>query len=656
MRIFSAALLSIIWLCTASLAGATEPHPLEDFLRPDKISSISISPSGDHFAIVMPFEDRSVLRIVSRADGATTSHVNPGPDAYIQRVDWATDERILFSIGQKFGQLDKPIPTGEIFSTNVDGSGQKFLFGFRGEGEKHGTRLSKGRKERASGFVIDSYAQDEDKVLISVWPWTEKTDPSSRVELMDIRSGKRKVVARSPVQQARFVVDADGEVRFAIGHGVDNAMQTYYRAGDKAEWELINDESKSYQVVSPLGFSADGKTAYLQVDEETGAENIYAFDTQTRERTLALQSGYADPYQILRSPGSPVVIGASYMEGKPVMRFFDKRSAPALVYRTMAASFKGSQISINSASADGQLSLVLVSSDRSPGDYYLFDNGAKSADLVFSKSEWFHPERTAEMRPISLKARDGLDLHGYMTLPPGVEASKLPLIVYPHGGPFGIFDVWGFNTHTQMLAAHGYAVLQINFRGSGGYGRSHHLAGARQWGKAMQDDVTDATQWAVAEGLVDADRICIYGASYGAYAALMGAAKEPDLYQCAVGYIGVYDLPLMHRRGDIQERRSGQNFLDDMIGDQDLAAVSPVNLADRIKASVFLAAGGEDQRAPLDHTEAMERALKKADVPVQTLIYPDEGHGFFVEAHRREFSERLLAFFDEHIGASEAAP
>ena len=258
----------------------------------------------------------------------------------------------------------------------------------------------------------------------------------------------------------------------------------------------------------------------------------------------------------------------------------------------------------------------------------------------------------AEMRPVTLKARDGLPLHGYLTVPKGSDGKGLPLVVMPHGGPYGIADVWGFDAQVQMLAAAGYGVLQVNFRGSAFRGRDFAAAGARQWGRAMQDDITDATRWAVQQGIADAERICIFGGSYGGYAALMGVAREPTLYQCAVGYIGVYDLPLMYGQGDVRDERTGMAFLRDWVGARDgLASVSPVHLADRIQVPVFLAAGGEDERAPIEHSRRMERALRQAGVPVETLYYDTEGHGFYVDAHRVEFNERLLAFLSRHIGA-----
>ncbi|HEY4559890.1 MAG TPA: prolyl oligopeptidase family serine peptidase, partial [Lysobacter sp.] len=226
----------------------------------------------------------------------------------------------------------------------------------------------------------------------------------------------------------------------------------------------------------------------------------------------------------------------------------------------------------------------------------------------------------------------------------------------PHGGPFGIRDYWAFDSDAQLLASAGYAVLQVNFRGSGGYGRDFRYAGARQWGGTMQDDVTDATKWAIKQGIADGSKICLYGASYGGYASLMGVAKEPDLYRCAAGYVGVYDLPTMHTAGDIAERKSGRNYVNDWIGPRDkVGEVSPTRLADRIKVPVFLAAGGEDERAPIEHSRMMERALRKAGVPVETLYFDTEGHGFYLVEHRREFYTKLLAFLSRSLGGETAS-
>ncbi len=266
---------------------------------------------------------------------------------------------------------------------------------------------------------------------------------------------------------------------------------------------------------------------------------------------------------------------------------------------------------------------------------------------------WMPPEGVPPTTAVDLTARDGTHLHGYLTKPAGTNG-PLPMVVEVHGGPFGIFDQWEFDDDAQILVQAGYAVLRVNYRGSGNYGRSFKQAGARQWGLTMQDDLTDATRWAIDKGIADPERICIYGASYGAYAALMGVAREPSLYACAAGYVGVYDLERM-RREDARKARSFSTWTSEWVGAHgQLKSVSPIYLADQIKVPVFLAAGGKDERAPIEHSRDMEEALRKAGGTVRTLYFPSEGHGFYSEEHRRAYYVALLDFLAGPLGGKRA--
>ena len=429
----------------------------------------------------------------------------------------------------------------------------------------------------------------------------------------------------------------------------------FYREGEGKEWRLIGGEMAKGVREYPIGFSADDRVAYLEVEHQKGPNSIVAFDVATEARTEVLRDDSVDPGRVIYRNGSNTPVGAFFMDGKPRTAFFDPNATEARLYKLLENSFGGDAVRITSQTADGRLALVFVGSDRNPGDFYVFDSVAKKADHLLSRRDWFDPDGMASMQPFSLKARDGLPLQGYVTVPKGAANKNLPMVVMPHGGPYGMQDTWQFDDDAQMLAAAGYAVLQLNFRGSGGFGRSFVEAGQREWGGKMQDDVTDATRWAVDQGIADPKRICLYGGSYGGYASLMGVAKEPSLYQCAVGYVGVYDLPTMHTQGDIQRRGSGETYLKEWIGERAaLGAVSPNRMADRIKVPVFLAAGGEDERAPIAHSRMMEQALRKANVPVETLYYDTEGHGFYKDEHRREYYTRLLAFLSRHLGGGVA--
>lgn len=642
-------------VCLACLPAAVAAQvDVDKFIRKDKFETIKISPAGDYLAATVPLEDRTVLAIMRRADTKLTGTFALDKNSHVSNFWWVNPERVIVSIAEKFGQLDQPLGTGELFAVDANGGKATVLVGYRVGGQQVGSNIQQKKAEQVHAFLVDSLRGDDKNVVVSIWPWSE--DPFTRAERMDVYSGRRMQLARAPVRNADFTTDNTGEVRFAYGSGVDNSRKLYYRGGKGDDWRLINDESASRRVEHPLGFNRDQSVAYLQVEQASGPDAIVAWNVTTGEKKELLLNANVDPDDIIFSQdGDMVPVGAVYGDGRPTTRFFSDDVPEARLYRSLEAAFPGETISVTSRTADGKIALVQVGSDRNPGDFYLFNVEAKKLDYLLSRRDWLDPDDMATMTPVQLTARDGTALHGFLTTPKGSAGKQMPMLVVPHGGPFGIRDEWGFDPAIQMLASAGYAVLQVNFRGSGGYGRAFREAGARQWGQAMQDDVTDATRWAIQQGIADPGRICIYGASYGAYASLMGATKEPGLYKCAAGYVGVYDLPMMHTRGDIQRRGSGETYLNEWIGPRStLGAVSPVNMADRIKVPVFLAAGGEDERAPIQHTELMERRLKAAGVPVESLYYKTEGHGFYKPEHQKEYYTKLLAFFSRHLGGATA--
>jgi dipeptidyl aminopeptidase/acylaminoacyl peptidase len=640
--------VAALLLSGSAAIGAAAPDPTP-YVRNDAFRDILISPDGQHLAATIPLDDRTTLAILRRADLKVTAGINLGPNTDLSEFWWVNSERVVASVAQKFGSMDEPRLTGEMIGMNVDGTRSEILIGQRAVTDTVKSRVRAKKGDKVAAWMVDTLPRDDKFAIIATQPFTD--DPWFKIDRMDVYTGRRTTIGRGPMRHARFQTDNAGIVRFAYGGDTDNNNKLFHRASDEDEWQLVNEETSSGVVEIALGFTADNRTAYLLAQRREGPDHIVSFDTQTGERRTVLQDDDTDPSGIIYRQASEIPIGASFMDGKRRVAYFEDTFPEARLQRSLEAAFAGNAVQVTSTTDDGRLALVRVWSDRNPGDFYLFDTVAKKADYLLGQRDWFDPDSMAELRPVSLKARDGLALHGYLTIPHGSDGKNLPLIVMPHGGPFGLFDSWGFDPELQMFAAAGYAVLQVNFRGSGNHGRAFEHAGAREWGGKMQDDVTDATRWAIAEGIADAKRICIHGASYGGYAALMGVVREPDLYRCASGYIGVYDLPMMHRVGDTEDSGMGRTFLREWIGPPDqLDAVSPVNLADRIKVPVLLAAGGEDERAPIQHTEQMERALKNAGVPVETVYYPTEGHGFYKLEHQTEYYTKLLAFLQRHLG------
>ena len=631
--------------CSSVLVAQTVPQiPVEDFLKRDVFGTLRLSPDGEYIAATVPMEDRTSLVILRRSDMKQTGHVTFPSKNHVNDFYWVNSERVLFTIAEKQGALNEPAGTGEIYGVNVDGKGQGApLVGFRAKSNT----FNKANAEYTSAYIVDTLRDDDKNVLITAFV---SSDPYTELYRMNVNDGRRVKIAKAPVKSASFTTDRLGVARFAVGAGSDNKSKTYYRPSEKVEWELINDEKVTNKAVSAIGFSKDNKTAYLMSEEEKGPNAVYSFDIETKKQALLIRDNNVDPSGLEASPTDNSLYAVSFNDGYPRYEYLDKANEYAVALKKVSAAFKDKAVVPLSYTKDGKLGVFAVYSDTTPTEYYLLEKETNKLSFIAAKAAWLKPEQMATQEPYELTMRDGLKVEVFLTLPKNSQGKNLPLVVHPHGGPFGPFDRWGFNPEVQLLANRGYAVLQVNFRGSGNYGRAFLRAGHKQWGGAMQDDLTDATKWAVKSGIADPRRICIYGASYGGYASLMGVAKEPDLYRCAIGNVGVYDMKMMYGRGDIQENDSGVNFLKEALGEKNLDAASPNKLASRIKVPVLLLAGREDVRAPPAHTEAMARALEKLGKPVEMKIYNSEGHGNYLMANQVDFANRILNFLDKHIG------
>lgn len=645
--------------CSAQAASAVD---IAAFVRHDGYDDIKISPTGEYYAARVPGENNSTLMIVRRADNKPMGGFGLGEHTYIGQFEWVNPTRIVFGTERRFGTYDRPYDTGDLYGMNADGTGKNILVGQDVQVQDIGSLIKPKKTDFVAAFLLGTLAGDDRRVLVRVQRF--QADAFSEVDQLDVYTGRRTPVARAPIRNAMYAADPQGSVRFAYGSNFDNMQKVYYRAAgtsdwtDTSGWRELNDEAATHHREFPLGFSADGRIAYLEVEQPDGPNAIVALDTQDDTRKVVLRDKVSDPTEVIRALAGSyrAPVGAVFGMGKPTVAFFDETSVQAHLQRSLEAAFPDRLVEITSMTADGKVAIFEVSSDHDRGQFYVFDTASKRADYLFARRDWQDPATMADMRPFDFLARDGVRVHGLLTIPRQGEGKGLPMVVLPHGGPYMTGDQWQFDPQVQLLAAAGYAVLQVNFRGSEGYGRAFSQAGAREWGGRMQDDLTDATRWAIGQGVADAGRVCIFGGSYGGYAALMGAAKEPKLYKCAVGYVGIYDLPLLFTKGDVARGASNRTFLNDWLGSpRGLAEVSPVNLADRIKVPVFLAAGGNDERAPIRHTKEMEDALRKAGVPVESLYFANEGHGFYDEAHQAAFYSRLLAFLDRYIGTGSGA-
>ena len=612
--------------------------------------TVKVSPDGAYVATTNVVKGQAVLALIRVAD-KMESTVRPRDGNDVVNYWWASSGRVLYTVGIHDSQFDMPYSLGELFAVDADGGNPKMLYGYR--------MANTAAPERGWASYIGGIANDAEHVLVGVTPW-EKQYPHNLLPVayrMDVRTGRKVAVTVAPVEDATFVADHQGRIRFAYAEDADEQMRVYMLQDDRKSWRFL--PRISAQRAVPLVFNADDRVAYFDCPQPSGASAICTWDPATHGLTPIWSNSKVQADGMLQGLARDSIIGISYVDGRPAVALLDNQSPDAKALLLLMNQFPGQTVRFVSGTQNGHLSVVLVEADTDPGTFYLFEPSAHKLTLLLSHAPWINPGKMASKRPFELTARDGLKLQGYMSFPPGHERDKnLPLVVLVHGGPYGASDDWDYDPLVQALATRGYLVLQVNFRGSGGRGRAFEHAGWLEWGGKMQGDVTDATRWAVTQGVADPQRICILGASYGGYAALEGAVKEPDLYKCAIGYAGVYDLQLMFKRGDIPQSKAGKNYLKNVLGtDMNLLAQrSPVNQLDSLNAKVMLVVGGADTRVPPVHSLELRKALRKHHMDPVWLFKPQERHGFRAEADNVELYTKLVQFIAANIGPGAATP
>jgi len=408
------------------------------------------------------------------------------------------------------------------------------------------------------------------------------------------------------------------------------------------------------EAARPLTFSFDNRSLYVSSNVGRDKAAIFAYDLATgKEGQLLFEHPEVDVSGLLYSRKRRVLTGVSFETDRVGYHFLDEQRAgiQALLDQRLA----GYDNRLISYSKDETKYVVHSGSDRSMGSYHLLDTERMELSKLFDISPWLDEDRMAEMRPIEYESRDGLRIRGYLTLPREVEAANLPLVVNPHGGPWAR-DSWGFNPEIQFLASRGYAVLQMNFRASTGFGRTFMEAGFGQWGLTMQDDVTDAVGWAVEQGIADPQRVAIYGGSYGGYATLSGVTKTPDLYACAISYVGVSNL-FSWIEAIPPYWKPYLEMVYEMVGHPERDAkrfreTSPLFNANKIRVPLFVAQGANDPRVRKEESEQIVEALRSHGVQVEYMVKDNEGHGFSNEENRFDFYRAMERFLDSHLKAA----
>jgi dipeptidyl aminopeptidase/acylaminoacyl peptidase len=654
-------------LATAVLAGsgilaqaawATSPRlPLADFTRYDELGTIKISPDGQFVAMTAGRGGNELLLFIDLETRKPVHGVRSGARTEIAHFEWISPTRVIYQIAEVYPGRTYATLTGEIGAIDRDGKRHRFIYGYRAGEQTTGTNLRRRESSLATPQVVNHLRSNDREILITEQPWRQigrwlhvDMDAQPSITRLNVLSGSKSRAGIAPLAAATVLTDHNDEVRFAFGYDAQNQFMSSWKPRPDADWQAFEFPGFSADSVVPIAFTDDGRGVYFRgVRKDEDIEGLYLLDPETHEVSLVYAHPEVDIDQPLFDARGKSLVGVRVYTDRPEYHWLDPDHPLARLYGALQRAFPGEAAEITSLSDDGTRAVVFVWSDVNPGEYYLLDTRTMRAEPMPPARAWIDPRDMRPKEPIRLESRDGLTLHGYVTRPAG--EGPHPMVVVPHGGPHGVRDSWGFDWEVQLLANRGFAVLQVNFRGSAGYGVRFQYAGYRRWGTDVQDDIADATRWAIQEGIAEEGRICISGTSFGGYSALMSAIREPELYRCAVSFAGVYDLELMLTTGDIPVSRLGRSYLDQAIGQdvEQLRQQSPAYHAGRMTIPLLLIHGTKDERVDFQQAQTMTRALDRSNKPYEWMELKGEGHGIADEDTREEVYARILAFLDRHL-------
>ena len=636
----------------ATLAvAADDAMSIESFFKLPQYGAMVLSPDGENIAALSGVAGHQNIVVINLAKHAATP-VTAMTSRDVVTVRWLNNKRLLFTTGS-LGTRADDARGGGLFAVDMDGNALRIL----GEGSDEQRSAGLRAVFRFLG-VVRTLPGDGDEFIAQEVAFEDRELKPGGLYRVDSRSGRRTNIGSGKpeaVPNEAWVVDAKGVARAFVAVA-ENRARIYYRKDEDSPWQKLDDFSTlEGNGWIPVAIADDGT---LIVSSHRGHDKaaLVRYDPRSKSFGEVIAAHPQVNLEDLAYDRDGRVIGVRYSADKEGVAWFDDDMAR--VQSAIDRSFPGS-VNTLSASRDHQRFLITSRSDVAPGSYYLFDRKTGKVEWLADRRPWIDPKKMSPMTAVRYTARDGLEIPAYLTVPKGSSGRNLPLVVMVHGGPWVSGDDWRWNPEVQFLASRGYAVLQPNFRGTTRYGWKHFSSSFRQWGLTMQDDVADGTLWAIKEGIADPARVCIYGASYGGYATMMGLAKTPDLYKCGVNYVGVTDLELFQTAtwSDFAYSDFLKFAMKEMFGDvtrdsAQIKATSPVLLASRIKSPVMMAYGAADVRVVPEHGTRMKAALENSGRTVEWMMVEGEGHGYRDLNNQMMFYGKMEKFLARHIGSA----
>jgi dipeptidyl aminopeptidase/acylaminoacyl peptidase len=637
-------------LASLSIIHETKANNWDDIFDYTQYQNAKISPDGEHLAVSVLIEDKRSIVFLDSETMKVVGNIRFPGKYEAGNYFWVNDERVVIKLVQKRGWLEQLTYYGELFAVNLDGKKGSMIYGYRAGEMQTGSRLKKKRSTAGWAEIVDILPDDEEHILISSTPMGNSGENLARLHRLNVYSGVMKnKSAQSPVPYSTFITDSEGQLRAVSGVDLNDKNRLYLRKNKK--WEEVSSDIVSSNVQG-IAIDPTGEFLYTVDNKDQNTKGLFKLNLKDKSYQSVFSDKNVDVNDLIMSTQGNQAYAVRLEDGYTSYVLLDKKNEEAKVYKAMLQAFPYHSVDITSRTKDGNMYIVSVSSDVEAGKIFLFDRKKNSMKFLFKSMPKFKAKQFAQVEPIKFKSKDGHNIHGYFTPAKGLNKEEIaPVVVLVHGGPHGIRDYWQFDKEAQYLALNGYSVLQVNFRGSGGYGRDYELAGHRAWGTTAQQDIYDGVQWLIQQKKADESKVCIMGTSFGAYSAVQSAAIYPDTYKCAVANAGIYDLELLFEEGDIQEREMGISYLQEVLGTDEelLQSMSPVHYVEKIKAPILLAHGEEDKRAPFEHAEKLSAALDKANKPYEWFAIDKEAHGFFNPENQKAYMRKVVKFLDQHI-------
>ena len=625
---------------------------VERFSSLPSYTNVKISPDGRMISVLTKMPDnKKGISIFDAEDLSLLNAITLTKEEEVASYYWVNNERLLIQIGyyDSWGRGS----IGEYFAINYDSKKPAYVFGMRAR--TSGAR-AKVVDKFSYGYVENILEDDEKHVLLSVSVFGKQNNGGFADAIrLNVYNGQQRRLGKSPLAGGQFVSDSSGTPRFAVGSDIDNNTVTMYRASKKDEWQVLSKTPYGDGEIYPVNIAKDDSTIHILDSTKTSTYQIKEIDTKTGKTQVVFHHPEYDAYpQIIDDK----VLGATINPGYSKAYWFENDDPLQNSIMQAVQAFNGNievfdkkEIGLVDLSKNRDKLIIAVGDSVSSSKYYLYDLKKNQVKYLLTMWPEIDDQGLENEVPFNFINSDGVKIHGYYTPAKNQqEDQSAPMIVIPHGGPHAR-DSWGFDPDTHIFSQAGYAVLKVNFRGSTGYGKEFTQMGFGEWGGDTQQDIIEATEWAINQGIADAERIGIYGGSFGGYSAAMAPMLRPDLYKSSVAYIGVFDLEMLYDEGDIKTIKWGGKYLDKTLGQDPtkIKAMSPVQQANKLEAPIIIVSGKEDQRAPIEHAYALADALEEAGKEHELIIVEKEGHGFRKPENRLMLYKKMLEHFNRTI-------